>query len=91
MRGTGVERIVSPRRSGESDLIRAYIENKDDAIGGMFLSTELSDGDYELTILAAGYEPHVSRHRVVAGAAPAFCADCADSEKVSDALAPRNL
>lgn len=58
-------RTLSPRRSGEPDLIRAYTENKDDAVAGMFLFTNLSDGDYELTILAAGYEPHVSRHRIV--------------------------
>lgn len=65
--GPGVRRSIRPRESGPLDTVSAYLEGKDDAVGAHFTFVDLPEGDYTLTLVAEGFEPHVSKHRVVPG------------------------
>ena len=67
--GAGVAREVVPRHAGAADFLSSYAEGRDDAIGAFFSFVGLPAGDYALTIVAEGYQPHVSRHRVELGVA----------------------
>lgn len=70
LRGANGARILEPRAGSEQDLWMSYADGRDDAIGAAFNFQNLEDGDYELEIVAKGYEPHTSTHRVRAGVVP---------------------
>ena len=65
--GAGVRRTLVPRNAGYDDSFEKYLAGEDDASGAYFFFVDLPGGDYELTILAERYRPHVSRHAVVPG------------------------
>lgn len=78
-----LERIVLEGPSGRRVLTpllqhtrstAACLSTHDEAVGACFSFVDLSAGDYELTIVARGYEPHVSRHRIEPGAPTATTA-----------------
>jgi pimeloyl-ACP methyl ester carboxylesterase len=69
LRGPGGTRVLVPRRGDESDLLTAYLDGRDEAIGSYFSFLGLAEGEYTLTIEASGHLPHVSRHRVQPGVA----------------------
>lgn len=70
LEGAGTQRVLMPRRTGSPETLTAYLEGQDDAVGAQFSFVGLQEGEYVLTIVADGYEPHVSRHRVIPGQVP---------------------
>lgn len=67
--GPGGPRTLVPRRSGDPELLNAYLDGHDDAVGAQFSFVGLAEGEHVLTIVADGYAPHVSRHHVLPGRA----------------------
>lgn len=65
--GVGTRRTLVPRQAGYDDGYERYLAGEDDSFGAYFSFVDLPAGDYELTILAEGYRPHVSRYTVVPG------------------------
>lgn len=66
--GNGERRTLAPSRSEDPEAeLAARLNERDAAIGAFFSFVDLAAGDYELTILADGYAPHVSRHRIEPG------------------------
>lgn len=65
----GLQRTLQPRSDGPPDLLQAYLDGRDDAVGAMFLFSGLAAGDYVLRIEADGHLPHVSHYHVVPGQA----------------------
>lgn len=68
--GPGGRRTLVPRREGDPDIWPAYVDGRDDAAGPMFCFANLAAGEYELEIIAAGYEPYRARHSVAVGVSP---------------------
>ena len=64
-----VSRSLVPRQSGNDDLLERYLDGVDAAFKAGFSFVDLPAGDYELVIVADGYQPHRSRHTVVPGRA----------------------
>lgn len=69
LQGPGGPRVLVPRHAGDNDLLAAYLDGRDDAVGNYFSFLGLAEGEYTLTIEAGGHLPHVSRHRVQPGVA----------------------
>jgi pimeloyl-ACP methyl ester carboxylesterase len=65
--GTGVQRTLVPRQTGDADLLERYLARQDDAYKAEFAFVDLPAGEYELTVRAQGYRPHTSRHTVAPG------------------------
>ncbi len=63
----GTRRALVPHQAGSEGDYDRYLAGEDGASGAYFSFVDLPAGDYELTILAEGYRPHVSRHTVVPG------------------------
>jgi uncharacterized alpha/beta hydrolase family protein len=70
LRGPGGLRILTPRAGGSREILTSYLEGRDDAAGPHYSFVQLPEGEFELTILAVGHEPHVSRHQVTPGVVP---------------------
>ncbi len=70
--GAGFVRTLSPRADGPS--FARIAGGEDEAAGSSFFFAGLPEGEYELTVVADGFVPHHSRHRVVPGQAPPIAA-----------------
>jgi pimeloyl-ACP methyl ester carboxylesterase len=58
LRGLGVERKLIPRPKEDSFEIDRYLAGEDDAVQGRFSFVNLPAGEYQLTVLAEGYQPY---------------------------------
>lgn len=67
LEGGGVKRQPIPRREGSPEILLGYLDGKGDAVGPHFCFVDLPEGEYQLTLTAQGFAPHVSRHRVASG------------------------
>ena len=65
--GPGTRRSLSPRAHKDSSVSPTCATTHDESVGACFNFVDLPAGEYVLTILASGYQPHVSRHRVEPG------------------------
>lgn len=67
LRGAGTERMLQPSPAADETALSTHLRGEDGLRQASFAFFDLPAGDYELTIRAAGYLPHVSRHSVVPG------------------------
>lgn len=67
LRGPGIERTLQPLANADDDALARHLRGEDGAHQAHFAFFDLTEGDYELTIQAEGYETHVSQHAVVPG------------------------
>ncbi|MBL8266454.1 alpha/beta hydrolase [Steroidobacter sp.] len=64
---SGRRRLVPRPHDDPDSEIAAQLGARDDAVGALFSFVDLAAGEYQLTIVADGYQPHVSRHHVEPG------------------------
>lgn len=67
VKGPGLERTVLPIAGGMEDLLDAYINGKDAVFANQFIIQNLEDGEYDVTIEAAGYETVIKTYKVIVG------------------------
>ncbi len=62
-----IKRLLTPDPGPRERAIESYLAGQDYAHKSAFFFMGLDDGEYELTIQAAGYRPYRATRRVVAG------------------------
>ncbi|MGE3922594.1 MAG: esterase/lipase family protein [Lautropia sp.] len=72
LEGPSGRRELIPRDDGDSGMLAALIDGRDDAVGPYFGFVDLEPGEHVLTIEADGHRPHVSRHAIAPGRPPAI-------------------
>lgn len=65
--GGGQTRVLVPHPEPKNHGLEAYLQGKDYATRSAFSFVGLDEGDYELTISAAGYQPYKQSYHVIPG------------------------